>query len=79
MNLILEFEYLAKKKANGIPKKDKMTVEIVAVNRLRLNASHTCGRVSDSRIFEGSRKVKIVARGIRIYPIITPVKTSVTM
>jgi hypothetical protein len=63
MNFPRKLEYLAKKKANGIPNTHRIDVETVAVNRLRMKAFQTCGRVKDSIVFNGSRKVMIVARG----------------
>jgi len=63
MNFPRKLEYLAKKYANGIPIAHRIDVETVAVNRLRMKAFQTCGRVKDSKAFNGSKKVRIVVRG----------------
>jgi hypothetical protein len=78
MNFPRKLEYLAKKYANGIPIMHRIDVEIVAVNRLKMNAFQTCGRVNDSRVFTGSKKVKTVVRGNTIYARVIAERTKIT-
>jgi hypothetical protein len=78
MNFPRKLEYLAKKYANGIPITHRIDVEIVAVNRLRMKAFQTCGRVKDSKMLDGSRKVKIVVRGNTIYARVSVDRIAIT-
>jgi hypothetical protein len=78
MNFPRESENLAKKYANGIPITHRIDVEIVAVNRLRMKAFQICGRVKDSKMFKGSRKVKIVVRGNTIYARVSVERIAIT-
>ncbi|MGH9977144.1 MAG: hypothetical protein ACRD8Z_15110 [Nitrososphaeraceae archaeon] len=56
----------------------RIDVETVAVNRLRMNASQTCGRVNDSKVFNGSKKVRTVVRGNTIYARVIAERTTTT-
>jgi hypothetical protein len=78
MNFPRKLEYLAKKYANGIPIMHRIDVETVAVNKLKKNAFQTCGRVNDSRVFNGSKKVKTVVRGNTIYARVIAESTTIT-
>ena len=78
MNFPRKLVYLAKKYANGIPITQRIDVETVAVNRLKMNAFQICGRVNDSRVFNGSKKVKTVVRGNTIYARVIPERTTIT-
>ena len=56
----------------------RIDVETVAVNRLRMKAFQTCGRVKDSKAFNGSKKVRTVVRGNTIYARVIAERTTIT-
>jgi hypothetical protein len=55
--------YRARQYAIDVPKKIRISVEIVEVIKLKMKALSNCGLIKESINFDGSKKFKILIKG----------------